>query len=676
MKVIKRITAIFALLFLCFSLVLQSVVVRVEAASPVVDYDKTDIMTDLADIDVVLYPKNPIGNVQVIRVQEYCYSDNAFYKDYYGLYLYVYNPTEKEISADGNVANMAISYNADGTVKSYKNTALTLLDKTEDKYDNRFFKFKVTDSGAIREIAESYAKAHGGERRYDIAGIQLNYGKGSAMDTTHAKTYYFKGFSKGMSATSTSENSLTARSEGLETIKLEVEHTNFRDDSRAIQSELNTVYFSVPDEYLTKYGGLQKIKAEWYEYVTSPVFVTDDGEAYAALESYIGKDIGGDRYDDLPWRVLWEGFSRSQLLPGANIPVNVHYFYKGYNAFTDGEGRYLTYNWEDAECITRFDWLFQRSDTSDKDSWSVSSEEVISYMKEYTKNHPEQKTFGIKNKYAENLFADSIDEDRIQYLENPADKRGYMCQEIEADDKRDLIIYYENDKWWQFWDRGDYVKESVKPIEVLDDSIKGMSAEAFGAKYYVNAEDAERVKDDCVRMLNAGEHPVLFRFAETDYYSSEAYFDKDGDVSGPTNNGYVAQETVFLDFDIISLTFRNEGGIETVIPVVSDPTDIINGLEAPSGIATSTDYSSLLKKVAAVVIGAIAIVILIFLIISFLPMIISGVIWIVGIVSKCIGAVFRGIGGVFRSSRATRKRRKAARELKNATAQETDGTAR
>ena len=43
----------------------------------------------------------------------------------------------------------------------------------------------------------------------------------------------------------------------------------------------------------------------------------------------------------------------------------------------------------------------------------------------------------------------------------------------------------------------------------------------------------------------------------------------------------MARETVFLNFDIIELTFKMEDGTETVLGVVADPIDIIAGIDPP-----------------------------------------------------------------------------------------------
>lgn len=63
-----------------------------------------------------------------------------------------------------------------------------------------------------------------------------------------------------------------------------------------------------------------------------------------------------------------------------------------------------------------------------------------------------------------------------------------------------------------------------------------------------------------------------------------------------TNNNYDAtqfdevliSETVYLDYDIISLTFKDEEGAETVLPVVASPIDAIAGYTPP----LDTNYHS------------------------------------------------------------------------------------
>ena len=56
-----------------------------------------------------------------------------------------------------------------------------------------------------------------------------------------------------------------------------------------------------------------------------------------------------------------------------------------------------------------------------------------------------------------------------------------------------------------------------------------------------------------------------------------------GAVNIKHGQAYYAQQTIFLNFDIIQLTFNKEG-VLTVIPVVSDPIDIINPYTPPDTV--------------------------------------------------------------------------------------------
>ncbi len=278
--------------------------------SPVSVYDESAIIDDLPSLKVSDYPKDENGHHQVIQFSEFCYSEKTLLDEHYGLYFYVYNPTEVPVYEYGNVALMANGYNTDGTPAGYSNVELTILDTA---YNNRFLKFKVKDSAGFLAKARAYAAAHGGKRRYDIAGLQLRHTSGSyQMDEAFGKTYYCSGYAKGYGAQSTDDSSLSVRVDTLETIELEVFYTYYRteDYQNYVCDELDSVYFAVPNRYFREYGDkLQKIKAEWWEYKTNPIFVTKDNDAYEEMQSYIGLDLSGYENmsrEDLDWRVLWE----------------------------------------------------------------------------------------------------------------------------------------------------------------------------------------------------------------------------------------------------------------------------------------------------------------------------------------------------------------------------------
>ena len=571
-KTVYALAAWLLALFCVFTPFIQ--VASAATSANVTDFSKTDILDDLSDVDIMQYPQNKNGELQVIRCQEYCFSGKPFFAEYYGIFLYVYNPTETPLQEDGlNTINMAVAYNTDGTPKEYAKVPLTFCDRTDDY---RFYKFQIADYSELLPMAKAYAEAHEGTRRYDFADIEFVSADGKDIDSfAYSKTYYFNGFGAGCSDESKTESTLTCEVEELETIELKIEHTNYRTEDfneNNICDELNTAYFSVPDRFFEEYGGLQKIKAEWNEYRTNPIFVTSDEEAYDYLSDFIGEDISNA---DLDWHVFWDYMTEDDVKT---------LFKHGY------ANKYVGLNWAIAGITTRMDWLIERANAKSRDDYDVTAEEIEDYMEWYTSK------FGgsLLNGYSANLFTDSVDEGRT---------RGYNCTEIDAGESKNLSVYDKSQSWWnKLWHGTKFEELGYSPIVTFskDDlkTIKAMTAKEFGETYLVNEDDRELVRSYVISELGSGKRPVLFRFAQTDYYASTAYFDKAG-LFMSSADGYVAQMTQFLDFDVISLTFRSEKGVDTIIAVCSDPIDIINGVTPPSDLDPNqgTDWAYFITKV-------------------------------------------------------------------------------
>ena len=569
------------------------------------EYDSTNVAEDLGDS--VLSQLETVGgdDLKIYSFMEYCYSNSVdILNTKYGLYIYMYNPDRKEFSRQlgANTINMATSYNEGGAPDEYTNLMLKYCGHTTGKYDKLVYKFRVMGLNAVVENA-LVQESVDGERRYDVAGVQLlEVGTLLPVDYGVSRTFFYSGYAVGCGSDGNTESTLECRNVELETIKLDVNHTNYRTGTynyEHICDELHTAYFSIEEKFFTNYGGLQKITADWYEYKTKPIFVTSDSNAYAALYEKIGVDIGtncGDHIDGLLWRVLWEQYDPTAAIE--NIfnsllwpTLEDDYFHGSYNCEEDKttnptHGRIYTSGNMAVPCI---DWLFEREGATSKDSYAVSRDELLEYMSQtYLSLYPNKAK--LLGKYPSDLFEESIDEDRISLLQNPEQKSGKVKQQtIDAGSKIDLLYAKKTAAWVTKWfgiKSISYDTKAIDPIVVIDgtDNIRSMTPDAFAKQYYINPLDADKVYNYCLEQIDAGRRAVLFRFANTDYYCSNARFDKDGgmadDGSGLSNeDGYVAKETVFLNFDIISLTFRNVN-VDTVIPCVSDPIDIVSGLEA------------------------------------------------------------------------------------------------
>ena len=127
-----------------------------------------------------------------------------------------------------------------------------------------------------------------------------------------------------------------------------------------------------------------------------------------------------------------------------------------------------------------------------------------------------------------------------------------------------------------------------------------------------------------------GNKVILFRFADTDYYCTEARRYGDGNV-----DSYIAQQTVFLDFDIIELTFNKEGEYH-VIPAVSSPTDIINKITAPP----------VQMKWWEIVLAILLLVLLLIILWPFLPFILKALWWIITLPLRIVAKVFSAIANI------------------------------
>lgn len=615
--------------------------VKADYIETVNDFDETYVEDDLGKEKLLEYSLMVGTKPSVVSFMEYCYSDDeSLLNAKYGLYIYVLNPTRAEYATNigGNQINMAISHDSEGKPTSYKILKLKNCGHTTGEYDKLIYKFRVLGLDDVVKDVRSQNKTKS-SRKYSVAELQLrNVGSGIITGYGVSRSFTFTGYAKGCGAGADTASTLTCTIGETTTIKLEVGHTNYRTeqfgDYDHICDEINTVYFSVPNKYFEQYGEkLQKIKAQWYEYKTRPVFVTSDSDANdaeKAFPKYVGINVG-DGTDELKWQVLWED---SYPDDGA-----IHMFGKTYNTGSNATsenpfGGMFTLS-PDHEVLPQLDWFFYRKEAKDRDSYKVTPAEVQEYMSAYTAKFPDAPMIYVptaenQQYYATSLFADSIDAGRVRYLENPSDLRGHMVREIDAGEEQSLTIEKRQSKWDKYWGGTKFQEKGYDPIVQLTSTIDALTTDQFEEQYYVNDPDGT-IFNFCKNALDNDETPVLFRFANTEYYACNARFDYCGGALGDGStlsgiDGYVAQETVFLGFDMISLTFRKDT-VDTVIGVVSNPIDIINGFTPPADLPMPKDKNSgpscldSVKKVFSVVVIAIGLTLLVKLLIALFNMI-------------------------------------------------------
>lgn len=595
----KKLAAVIACagsLLLAFTSALSPMTFIAYAAAPS-EFDKTAIEEDLKVFELEGYPKNEKEKHRLLEggFMEYAYSENAELSGkYYGVYFYVYNPTEREVSerAGAHTVNMAVAYDAAGKPSDYDNLALTLLDETEN---HRFLKFKLTDGAGAYVRAKAYAQAHGGERRYDVAGVQLWFaGDQNATDsntgTEISFTYYCTGYAAGCGQYPEAASTYECRLEKLETVRLDVEQTFYRTESSSLgkghQNQVNTVYFTVPQELFDEYGRLQRIKAEWYEFRTRPIFVTSSEEFYNAISPHIGVQLPhqiGHLYFDTSIKY---SFGVGEMGFGKFIPTGLNWNFRNAASRED-------------EVMQTLNYIFYTNgvsiDSYDPASDIVSTGGILSdKLTEYIMTYDRSQNSGVLNlgekQLSGDLFESDIDANRKLNNERGKIQRGHEGKsyyDFDIDQDIQIIETWKDTQpsWWDnflqfglgaaiFGQIPTDTGKSFPPIKVIASGDLDGTAHEAAERLLVNEAEIKMLRN---KVANIGEDKlVLFRFATTDYYSENAVVCKSDIVTEHhQNEAYIAQESVFLNFDVIQLTFKRGEEVK-VIPVVSNPIDVIS----------------------------------------------------------------------------------------------------
>lgn len=544
--------------------------VHIVLAEEPLNMDLSTIEADLPDLNEATYPKDLNGTAQIISFQEYCYSTRPAYKDLFGIYVYVYNPAEKEISikGDSNLLNMALSYNSSGKPASYGNVKLVFLNKTEN---NRFYKFKIADS--LLESKQAYAKKYDGLRRYDVAGIQLVFNDNSeisTIDNTVGTTYLYTGYAHGCGPDYEADSTLNCFKETFETISLEVHPTAYRPagtngKNDYTQDSLHSVYFKIPNRYLDC-GSLYSVHASWLNAVIKPALVTGNQEAYAAVSDHLGNVVTDeiDQANYLEYCFMDEG-NYSSL-------ANTTFYNLGYNVPEHSAIKYLFNSTFANPKLDTMYLLFNSGNAVDSaDSFIVSSDSIISKAKAITPFLDRNPT--LLGKYSKKIF-ESID-----------DKKTEVNYTTDTNFNMSSISYTQN--FFQkligtktYTDMSNKFKNISAIKQVANSDLSGTPQE-ISDNLLVSSADVSSLQSFYNSCQN--ETVYLFRYQISDYIAIEANTIKRNSLgmwNKVDSNSYFFQETVNLDFEIIDFTFKNEETL-TVIPAVCSPVDFFPGATPP-----------------------------------------------------------------------------------------------
>ena len=557
-------------------------------------YEESNVLDDLlssSNFNLLNFSRKENGNIQLISFIEYCYSYRKNTQNDYEMYIIIYNPSGLDIETKSyqNKIQLAVEYGDNNAPIRFEKFRLEFCNKsTTGEYKNLFYKFRVVDRQFNGKYFEDRVASNA--RRYDISGIELLIkGNQNAVDYNVSSTYVFTGYAKGYGKNANDESSLKCSVTKMETLRINVDHTNYRTNVSSLgadhYNEVNSVYFSIPNRIYEQYGYLQKIRAEWWEYKTKMIAVTSNQDFYSQLLQYIGTDVG--YFDE-------------------KVPVYLYSGYKGKASMQIGIPTYHYYDWcYNKNLETQYTIFGTPSAVYETNSQSsimpyvfyspiVDVDKVFSFLytepsagsveesilKDWIYNYENNLGNGYIDcngrRISVDLFEDYVDSGRIM---------GHNDKTIDLSDTFDLDSYDSNHSWvdklldYGFsWPNtgGDY--HNVLPIyEIRAEDLLGTDEEV-ASSLLINVNDINKIRAYYAAEKAKGNRIVLFRFANTDYYAAPAYTSSGSTLADCDT--YVAQQSVFLDFDIIELTFNGDG-IYYVIPAVSNPIDIVNDITPP-----------------------------------------------------------------------------------------------
>lgn len=327
-----------------------------------------------------------------------------------------------------------------------------------------------------------------------------------------------------------------------------------------------------------------------------PALVTGNQEAYAAIQTVLGVDtnmltglteettggagVGGGG-----------GGARNTISSIAeNSPTTLKYGYvgsyytsSGMGSITGGDMGFYPSDFMSlliAKPISSLYMLFNSGSVADSaDNYIVSSTMLQKQMLASAEKYGGELIQGADGMYSKAIF-ENVD-------------NNYTEVNIRRDDEYDLTSEVLGSSWWdKLWGITTTTTfDGIKAIYAVQDSDITGNISADCSNLYIS--EADYAVFSSFYMQHKTESTIyLFRYQVSDYISEEATLFGTTTLLGVKSwekidtNAYFFQEKVNLNFDIIDVTFE-ANDVETIIPVVMSPIDIIPSANSP--VHTNSD---------------------------------------------------------------------------------------
>ncbi|MCL2570653.1 MAG: hypothetical protein FWE16_05645 [Firmicutes bacterium] len=534
--------------------------------------------------DIRNYQPQANAPIQLLHFAEYGFSFHPEHRGNFSLFVYFFNPGLFSIvpNSPQNTIQMAIGVDGDG-LPNYEKVNLRFVNHSTGNVAHLFYKFILDLTPAQRTRLLNHLNTH--ERIYSISGAEFTLRPTFlTRDFNIGRTYIMTGFANRMGPTPTAPSTLSQRVEGLRTLELDVRSTWWRsmtsDRGTGYQHQINSVWFSVPNEVLEEFGRLQRIRAEWQEFQTQDMIVTSYRELHNRLMNVMGQRT--TRNNSLHYGLYLNRRGGGSDLISADWSFNPR---SSNLASRLNREEFLHYSF--------FVNQIERSDIGQMPMINVDSNTLERWIFEYDRSFHNGTIQASGRTISADLFTDTIDQHRLDAGYN----RGHNI--VDIDYGYEGLNFRNIDdvlrmNWWQRMTQGTppSVLNTLSPIhEVVSEdfptsNLPGMQEvldRETSNRLFVNFYDLPHLRSSHQEAVRNNETLFLFRFARTDSFANWLEVRDYGLIfdSVYRDNTFLARHTIFLDFDIIHLDFYGEFGWYR-IPVVSDPINIIPPITSPT----------------------------------------------------------------------------------------------
>lgn len=582
-----------------------------------VKFDNTSIFDDLYgskdehgnEFDLGNYPKDKDGELRFYTFVEYGYSYYANLDKNYALYTYLYNPQQLDFSTylDSNVVRMATAFvkNSEGeyVASGYDDFNLVCVSRTTGDYANLFYKFKILDPDKkLLALAQKY-ESENGCRRYDIAGVYLKTDKSDVtLDKNIGRSFKCSGYMATYGENANNPSTFMCKVDVLETLDLKVYQTSYLTGVSSLgayhHNNVSSVYFAIPQRVLDKYGSLWEIYAQWYECKTAPIFVTSNSNLYNGMKDLthysLSENKNKPRFDDSVPYYFYYGMDSNEGLGQVHSRTTYDWAYNLYSYEEDypSSSTHVTVS----NSALNLPYVFYSPSYTVNGAFNVINKQTVagdvtsSQIRDYIQNYKSSNyvDWHTSRNLASELFVNTVDSARA----DKGIKVGLNKVRTNLGDTFDLKSW--NSEYGSWWDKLTQYGWSYPKNEVLDEqhtNVKPfeevinttLNSVTLSSDLLINENDVDSFKTFCNSSYANDEVPYLFRFAVSDYYSRPlGYGDSQNKVykTEKESDTYLAQETVFFDFNIITMTFKGKEDYYT-LAVMHTPVDVIAGVEPP-----------------------------------------------------------------------------------------------